>query len=322
MRWKVALAMPVIVAAGLAATASSATVVAETTSAATEPSAAPAVGVLPGEVRDAQPLRSPSDPLAQLPPDAPAAAGGAAVLGDGPLAIPELVFYAYRAAEMQLAIDSPECGLPWNLLAAVGRLSSGHADGGRTDILGTLTTPVVTPEGLLGPMRLAPAAWEQYSADGNADGTADPQNIFDATLAAGARMCAEGGNLREPDGEARAVASVDPSPDYLANVRHWSGAYSKAAEVAPADLAPIPARPIPNAADVAAPAPAPAVTAPAPEATPQPADPPGPEAPADLPAQQAPADTPAQQAPEQNIPAPPPMPELPELPCLVPAFCE
>ncbi|WP_277371229.1 hypothetical protein [Rhodococcus rhodochrous] len=309
MRWKVALAMPVIVAAGLAATASSATVVAETTSPETEPSAAPAVGVLPGEVREAQPLRSPSNPLAQLPPDALAAAGGAAVLGDGPLAIPELVFYAYRAAEMQLAIDSPECGLPWNLLAAVGRLSSGHADGGRTDILGTLTAPVVTPEGLLGPMRLAPAMWEQYSADGNADGTADPQNIFDATLATGARMCAEGGNLREPDGEARAVASVDPSPDYLANVRHWSGAYSKAAEVAPADLAPIPARPVPNAADVAAPAPAPAVTAPAPEATPQPA-------------QQASADTPAQQAPEQNIPAPPPMPELPELPCLVPAFCE
>ncbi len=309
MRWRVALAMPVIVAAGLAATASSATVVAETTSTEAEPSAAPAVGVLPGEVREAQPLRSPSDPLAQLPPEALVAAGGAAVLGDGPLAIPELVFYAYRAAEMQLAIDSPECGLPWNLLAAVGRLSSGHADGGRTDILGTLTTPVVTPEGLLGPMRLAPAMWEQYSADGNADGTADPQNIFDATLATGARMCAEGGNLREPDGEARAVASVDPSPDYLANVRHWSGAYSKAAEVAPADLAPIPARPVPNAADVAAPAPAPAVTAPAPEATPQPA-------------QQASADTPAQQAPEQNIPAPPPMPELPELPCLVPAFCE
>ncbi|WP_301847025.1 hypothetical protein [Rhodococcus pyridinivorans] len=308
MRWRVALAMPVIVAAGLAATASSATVVAETTSTEAEPSAAPAVGVLPGEVREAQPLRSPSDPLAQLPPEALAAAGGAAALGDGPLAIPELVFYAYRAAEMQLAIDSPECGLTWNLLAAVGRLSSGHADGGRTDILGTLTTPVVTPEGLLGPMRLAPAVWEQYSADGNADGTADPQNIFDATLAAGARMCAEGGNLREPDGEARAVAAVDPSPDYLANVRTWSGAYAKAAEVAPADLAPIPARPVPNAADVAAPAPAPVVTVPAPAATP-PAEPSGEQAP-------------AEPSPEQAAPAAPAMPELPELPCLVPAFCE
>lgn len=309
MRWRVALAMPVIVAAGLAATASSATVVAETTSAETEPSAAPAVGVLPGEVREAQPLRSPSDPLAQLPPEALAPAGGAGVLGDGALAIPELVFYAYRAAEMQLAIDSPECGLPWNLLAAVGRLNSGHADGGRTDILGTLTTPVVTPEGLLGPMRLAPAVWEQYSADGNADGTADPQNIFDATLAAGARMCADGGNLREPDGEARAVASFDPSPDYLANVRSWSGAYGKAAEVAPADLAPVPARPVPNAADVAAPAPAPAVTEPAPAATPTTAE---------SPAEQAPAEP----SPDEAAPAPPAMPELPPLPCLVPAFCE
>ncbi|MFX1758348.1 hypothetical protein [Rhodococcus sp. As11] len=300
MRWKFALAMPVIVAAGLAATASSATVVAETTSAEAEPSAAPAVGLVPGEAREAQPLRSPSDPLAQLPPEAVTPTAGGAVLGEGPLAIPELVFYAYRAAEMQLAIDSPECGLPWNLLAAVGRLNSGHADGGRIDILGTVTTPVVTPEGLLGPMRLAPSVWEQYSADGNADGTADPQNIFDATLAAGARMCAAGGNLREPDGEARAVASFDPSPDFLANVRTWSSAYAKAAEVAPADLAPIPARPVPNAADVAAPAPAPAPAAP-----PLPSDPPAEEAPAG-----------------QTAPAPPPMPGLPELPCLVPAFCE
>ena len=305
MRWKVGLAIPVILAAGLAATASSATVVAETTATETESKvAATGVGLVPGEVREAQPLRSPGDPSSLPPPPAGTATGGPAVLGDGPLAIPELVFYAYRAAEMQLAIDSPECGLPWNLLAAIGRLNSGHADGGRTDVLGTLTTPVVTPDGLLGPMRLGPAAWERHSADGNADGTADPQNVFDAALAAGAQMCADGGNLREPDGEARAVAAFDRSPDYLANVRTWSREYSKAAEVAPADLAPIPARPVPGAADVAAPAPAQAVTAPA--------------APTDSSVGEPAAETPAEPAP----PALPPLPELPDLPCLVPAFCE
>lgn len=307
MRWRVVLTIPMIVAAGLAATASSVPVVAETS--ATEPApavGATGVGLLPGEVRERQPFRSPagepSEPLAQLPPAIGVPAGAQGVLGEGPLAIPELVFYAYRAAEMQLAIDAPECGLPWNLLAAIGRLSSGHADGGRTDILGTLTTPVVTPEGSLGPMRLAPATWERYSADGNADGTADPQNVFDATLAAGARMCAEGGNLREPDGVARAVALFDPSPDYLANVRTWSDSYAKAAEVAPADLAPVPARPVPGAADVAAPVPAQAVTAP----TTGPVDPPAGESIIDIP----------------DLPALPPLPELPEIPCLVPAFCE
>ncbi|MEU5841834.1 hypothetical protein [Rhodococcus sp. NPDC047139] len=309
MRWKVGLTIPVILAAGLVTTASSAQVVAGTAATDTEPEVAvTAVGLLPGEVREAQPPRSPGTPLPPGAPPATVAPGTPTVFGDGELAIPELVFYAYRAAEMQLAIDAPECGLPWNLLAAIGRLNSGHADGGRTDVLGTLTTPVVTPDGLLGPMRLAPAAWERYSADGNADGTADPQNIFDSTLAAGVRMCAEGGNLREPDGEARAAAMFDPSPDYLANVRTWSREYAKTAEVAPAELAPVPARPVPGAADVAAPAPA--ITAPPPVA---PADSQGGE--------QGASEAPTEPA-FPSLPALPPLPPLPEIPCLVAAFCE
>jgi len=330
VRWKVALTVPVIVAAGLAATASSTPpVVVDTVAQAEEVSAPGGVGLIPGEPREAEPPRSTegepeTDPLAQLPPEAIEAAGGMAVLGDGPLAIPELVFYAYRAAEMQLNIDEPECGLPWHLLAAIGRLGSRHADGGRTNVVGTLTTPSVTPDGRIGPMRLSPAVWERFAKDGNADGATDPQNVFDSTLAAGAWMCAEGGRLREPEGEARAVALFDPSPQYLANVRAWSAAYAKAAEVAPADLAPLPARPIP--VDVAASAPVVAQstgTSPAeqPEATPPAEQPPAPQSedaqPEDA---QGTGAEPAPAAPPQ--PAAPALPELPELPCLVPTFCE
>lgn len=315
MRWKVALAIPVIVAAGFTATASSATspVAVEAAPAdnseATKPTG---VGLVPAESRAAGAPRGPEgdedDPLSELPPSAIEAAGGMAVLGDGPLSIPELVFYAYRAAEMQLAIDRPECGLPWHLTAAVGRLGSRHADGGRTDVLGTLVTPTATPDGKLGPMLLSPAVWDRFSADGNADGTADPQNVFDATLAAGAWMCEEGGNLGEPDGEARAVALFDPSPQYLTNVRAWSAAYAKGAEVAATDLVTPPARPVP---EIAASAPPPA--APVGEFAPPPTAPA-----ADRAAEPAPQEPPVESSP----PGLPLLPEFPELPCLVPAFCE
>ncbi len=307
-----------VVAAGLAATASSAIPsVAEEmphNTAASLEVPATAVGLLPADPASPANFRSPagpSDPVLQHPPVA-AEAGGTSIFGEGPAAIPELVYYAYRAAEMQMAVDNPECGLPWHLLAAVGRLASDHADGGRTDILGTLTTPKIAPSGALGPMLLPAAVWETHRADGNADGTADAQNVFDATLAASAWMCADGARLREPDGEARAVALFNGSPEYLADVRDWSATFAKGAEVSEAAMAPPPARPVPAASDIAAPAPVPVVPG-SPQADPA-----------------TPGDTsagPGDDSAGGGIPAlpvapPPTLPELPALPCLVPAFCK
>lgn len=318
MRWTAALAVPVIVAAGFAATASSAIPIVdepmpENTAASLDVPATAAVGVLPAEPASPIDFRTPaepSDPALQRPP-APAGAAEASIFGEGPAAIPELVYYAYRAAEMQMAVDNPECGVPWNLLAAIGRVASQHADGGRTDILGTLTAPKIAPDGALGPMLLPAGAWEEHRADGNADGTEDPQNVFDATLAASAWMCATGVPVREPDGEARAVALFDGSPEFLANVREWSATYAKGAEVAEAAMAPPPARPVPAASDIAAPAPALAVPG-----SPQPG-----------PATPDASERPGVEGVEIDIPALPavPLPTLPELPtvpCLVPAFCE
>src|SRR5690606_33728442 len=95
------------------------------------------------------------------------------------------------------------------------------------------------------------------------------------------------GKLREPEGEARAVALFDPSPEYLANVRAWSAAYEKGAEVAATELSPPPAIPVP-VPQVAASAPAPQ-SAPAPATAPT-ADRVGEPAPADpAPAEDAPA---------------------------------
>ncbi|MFZ2528881.1 MAG: hypothetical protein WAX14_14715 [Rhodococcus sp. (in: high G+C Gram-positive bacteria)] len=320
MRWQGLIAIPVILAAGSVAAASSAESstgqnAAESHDAAT--AATGTVGIVPFTPApnagpsgpEAIPVGNPADPLSQFPPDVTVPPGqpSPVLAQDGPLAVPELVYYAYRAAEMQLQIDTPGCGLQWNLLAAVGRIESGHADGGRTDVLGTLSAPRVSPNGELGPLQLPTAVWEQYTADGNADGHADPQNVFDQSLAAGHWLCADGASLREPEGRAVPLARFDARPEYLKNVEAWSAAYEKGAATTPGVIAPPPvpvttARPVPDAADVAAPAP----VAPQPAAVEQPAGEPAP-----VPAPLPPA-----------LPTLPPVPPtLPDIPCLIPALC-
>ncbi|MDM7489803.1 hypothetical protein QT969_16095 [Rhodococcus sp. CSLK01-03] len=326
MRWQSLIAVPVVLGAGFAAVASSPAPVAATEH--TEPVAVTAadgsagVGVLPADPAGPRPVRGTGNPVgnpgADLPPEVTVAPGqpSPVLAGEGPLAIPELVLYAYRAAEMQLAIDEPECALPWHLLAAIGRITSQHADSGRTDVLGTLTTARVAPgTGRLGPMQLPPEVWSQFSADGNADGTANPQNVFDATLAAGAWLCSDDARLAEADARARAAARFDPSPEFVANVQAWSAAYEKGAAVSPGIVVPPPTPPAvparPNTADVAETVPAPVAgttTAPAPEPAPAPA------------VEPVPVPAPAPETPPA-VEGPPAAPVLPSLPCLVPALC-
>ncbi|WP_138997758.1 hypothetical protein [Rhodococcus zopfii] len=315
MRWQGLIAVPVILAAGYAAAAPAAPPAGPAPAApgAAVAATAASVGIVPFTPAPiavprgpaTTPTGNPADPLAQFPPDVTVPPGGPSpvLAAEGPLAVPELVYYAYRAAEMQLQIDTPGCGLQWNLIAAVGRLESGHAGGGRTDVLGTLSTPKVSPNGELGPLQLPAAVWEQHSADGNADGHADPQNVFDQSLAAGHWMCANEADLREPDGRTRAVALFDTRPEYLKNVEAWSAAYEKGAATSPGVISPPPvptptARPVPGAADVAAPEPGSPHPVTVEEQAPEPAH-----------------------AESTPMPAGPVPPALPEIPCLVPALC-
>ncbi|MEV4125984.1 lytic murein transglycosylase [Nocardia sp. NPDC049707] len=162
----------------------------------------------------------------------------------GALGIPEIVLAAYRNAELALESSMPGCGLSWSLLAGIGRIESLHAGGGRTDAVGTAVTPIFgpaldgslpgnevikaadgTPVRAIGPMQFLPKTWSLYAADGNGDGVADPQNVFDASLAAGKYLCSGGLNLRDPQQELRAVLRYNNSLAYAANVLSWSAAY-------------------------------------------------------------------------------------------------
>jgi membrane-bound lytic murein transglycosylase B len=185
--------------------------------------------------------------------DAPAIE--AAVLGPagtvGALGIPLMVLRAYHQAADRLAVQQPSCKLPWWLLAGIGHTESGHAESGRLTADGTTRGRILGPrlnggiagdaiitdtdkgsydgdkvyDRAVGPMQFIPSTWVHWGVDGNADGKIDPSNIFDATLAAGHYLCADGRNLSTAAGLRAAVLSYNHSAPYLATVLAWGTAY-------------------------------------------------------------------------------------------------
>lgn len=208
-----------------------------------------------------------AQPNVHVAAGAPSAPPAAVVYAPGTLGIPKTALAAYRNAEQQMAVAAPGCGISWNLLAGIGRIESGHANGGATDVHGTALQPIYGPtlDGSLpgnevvvassapgrvvyaramGPMQFLPGTWSRYAADGDGDGKADPQNVYDATLAAARYLCSGGLNLREQSQVLTAILRYNNSMAYAENVMGWAAAY--ATGVAPVDLPPIvgPAPPI------------------------------------------------------------------------------
>jgi membrane-bound lytic murein transglycosylase B len=184
----------------------------------------------------------------------------------GALGIPMIALSAYRNAEQKMALAAPGCGISWNLLAGIGRIESGHAGGGAVDARGTAVYPIYGPalDGTLpgneviiqssvgngvtyaramGPMQFLPGTWARYASDGKGDGTADPQNLFDSTLAAARYLCSGGLNLRDPAQVMAAILRYNNSMSYAQNVLGWAAAY--ATGVVPVDLPPITGPPPP-----------------------------------------------------------------------------
>jgi membrane-bound lytic murein transglycosylase B len=186
----------------------------------------------------------------------------------GALGIPMMALSAYRNAERMMTVSDPGCGISWNLLAGIGRIESGHANGGATDAHGTAIRPIYGPalDGTLpgnevivqgnsggrvsyaramGPMQFLPGTWAHYASDGDGDGVADPQNIYDATLAAARYLCSGGLNLRDQSQVLSAILRYNNSMPYAQNVLGWAAAY--ATGVVPVDLPPITGAPPPIA---------------------------------------------------------------------------
>lgn len=168
--------------------------------------------------------------------------------------IPLRAVLSYASATVILGSEQPGCGLNWNTLAGIGSVESGHAShggarlgaDGRTDrgIFGPALNGVGvgrirdTDRGrwdgdslwdrAVGPMQFIPSTWRRWGADGNADGVSDPQQLDDATLAAGRYLCASG-SMKTTDGWRAAILTYNHSEAYVDKVAAAANRYAESA---------------------------------------------------------------------------------------------
>ncbi|MCW2560583.1 MAG: hypothetical protein JWP55_4547 [Mycobacterium sp.] len=201
------------------------------------------------------------DPTATAQPGIPTPSN----LADGPLGIPGAVLDAYQFAQRTLVSIRPGCHLSWAVLAGIGRIESNHASDGRVDAFGNTLGPILGPrldgspgmaaipdtdhgqldgdpvwDRAVGPMQFIPSSWRAYGVDGNGDGVANPNNIYDSTITTGLYLCAGGSDLSNPAQLQKAVFRYNHSATYVDIVLGWAQAYLTGAVLTPSAPGPVP----------------------------------------------------------------------------------
>ena len=159
-----------------------------------------------------------------------------------------VAYDAYATA----AAGQAACGLPWTVLAGIGRTESRHGTygGARPQGDGTTSPRIIgialdgrpgiatigdtdggafdgdtTYDRAVGPMQFIPGTWRSMARDGNGDGRADPHNLYDASAAAGAYLCRLGGGLGNAGNLNRAILSYNQSQVYVNTVLSYRRGY-------------------------------------------------------------------------------------------------
>ncbi|MFJ6853205.1 lytic transglycosylase domain-containing protein [Streptomyces sp. NPDC091271] len=259
-------------------------------------------------------------------PNKPGTSVNLPVTGSAEAGIPATVLSAYKRAEQDLASTDAACRLPWQLLAAIGKVESGQARGGKVDANGTTFSPILGPalngqgfalikdtdggaydgdsthDRAVGPMQFIPSTWATWGQDANGDGRKDPNNVYDAALAAGRYLCAGTRDLSLATDLDRAVLSYNHSTEYLRTVRSWFDYYKRGIHEVPDGTGVLP-----EDTDTGTPSPSPTPTAPA---TSSPSTPPATTPPATTP----PSTTPPSTTPPSTGPTTPPTTPPPTTP--------
>ena len=168
--------------------------------------------------------------------------------------IPVVAYDAYRAASASAPAVTESCAVEWEIVAGIaqveshhGRIDSDHqlaADGaveppirGRP-LDGSRGTQTIadtdagqldgdaTWDRAMGPLQFIPTTWRELGRDGNEDGVADPDNLYDAALTAVAHLCLrEPGDYRDRGQLRRALIAYNASGRYADDVLRWIDRY-------------------------------------------------------------------------------------------------
>lgn len=168
---------------------------------------------------------------------------------EGANGIPATALDAYQRAGLSVAAALPNCKLPWELLAGIGRVESVHASGYGLKADGYTEKPIRGPrldgngfaeirdtdagewdadavyDRAIGPMQFIPSTWRTWGADGNGDGKRDPNNLYDAALGAGLYLCAGDKDLTNAAKLDQAILSYNNSREYVNTVLGYMRQY-------------------------------------------------------------------------------------------------
>jgi membrane-bound lytic murein transglycosylase B len=218
---------------------------------------APAADMLPGTV-DTTHLELTAGTLvadaSQAAPPGPRAAADWVAAVAQATGIPAVALRAYADASLTVGVEQPGCRLGWSTLAAIGGIESGHGTHGASTLRqdGTTTVPILGPaldgrpgfaairataqstawhgdptwDHAVGPLQFLPSTWLQWRADGDGDGSDDPNDIDDAALGAARYLCASGADLMGATGWHDAVFSYNHSEQYIADVLGAANRYA------------------------------------------------------------------------------------------------
>ena len=156
--------------------------------------------------------------------------------------IPQAALSAYQRAEAVINKADAGCALPWELIAAIGRVESDHGRfGGNTlddegvarpgiygiALNGKNNTQDISDtdagqydndtrhDRAVGPMQFIPSTWSVVGVDGDSDGTRNPQDIDDAALATAVYLCSGDDDLSSEKGQRSSVYRYNHSNDYV-----------------------------------------------------------------------------------------------------------
>ena len=161
--------------------------------------------------------------------------------------IPELLLGHYRAAGRSCP------GLPWTVLAGIGKVESNHGRFGGAQMAanGDVSPPILGPvldgstpgtraiplpggspwhphpthDRALGPMQFLTDTFRAYGIDGNGDGVRTPHNAVDAIHSSAAYLCGPGGEVTNL---ADAIFRYNRSDAYVSEVLELAARYGVA----------------------------------------------------------------------------------------------